>query len=321
MTRKGETKAVDIVGHPGETAMSEMTHADSRPTMITNPAPVLLDTPAPDDNCEGGDPSPASWLAVWEVIRSVTSSLQIEEILREILEGMRRILGLEKVALGLVNAERGREEIKLGIGWRPQDVAGVVWPVSESESIWRNFVERPEPLLIDPGRYQNLPAGILELFDGPFWKVPLTNKGEVVGSIMGSSGSRPLQRSQVPFLQVLAEAAAIAIENARLYYDVLRSKEALQQAQARLIETERLAAIGQLAISINHEINNPLCTINMSTQLLRGELARRAPDLLERVEVIEKAAERIADVTRRVAEIKRAKTKEYLNNKEMLDLS
>lgn len=301
--------------------MSEMTHAESRPIIPSHPAALLLDEAAGTGDAIARTEITDSWLAVWEVIRSVTSSLQIEEILHEILEGMRRIFGLEKVALGLVNTERGREEIKLGIGWPPEEVAGVVWPVVATEGIWRDLIEELEPVLIDPRKHQDLPSGILQLFHDPFWKVPLTSKGEVVGTIMGSAGARSLSQSQIPFLQVLAEAAAIAIENARLYYDVLRSKEALQQAQARLLETERLAAIGQLAISINHEINNPLCTINMSTQLLRAELARRAPDLVERVEVIEKAAERIADVTRRVTEIKRTRTKEYLRDKKMLDLS
>lgn len=260
------------------------------------------------------------WRAVWEVIRSITSTLEVQETLQRVLHGIQEILGYRRAALGLVNQPRRREEIKLSVGWPAENVKGVVWPL-QGDRIWELLVARGQPILIDAARFPDLPEGIRQMFSGPFWKVPLVSKGDLIGSIMADAADASEKPGDVELLATLSEAAAIAVENAQLYYDVLRSREELQQAQDRLVEAERLAVIGQLAAGINHEINNPLCTIAMSTQLLRQECRRKAPELLERIDVIDAAVERIMQVTRKVAELKRSKTKEYLPQKEMLDLS
>src|SRR5262249_23924175 len=66
-----------------------------------------------------------------------------------------------------------------------------------------------------------------------------------------------------------ADQAAIAIENARLFDEVQQrtrelshSLEELRAAQDRLIQTEKLASLGQLTAGIAHEIKNPLNFIN-----------------------------------------------------------
>ncbi|HRR57295.1 MAG TPA: hypothetical protein P5057_10035, partial [Acidobacteriota bacterium] len=69
------------------------------------------------------------WRAVWEVIRSITSTLEVQETLQRVLHGIQEILGYRRAALGLVNQPRRREEIKLSVGWPAENVKGVVWPL------------------------------------------------------------------------------------------------------------------------------------------------------------------------------------------------
>ena len=87
--------------------------------------------------------------------------------------------------------------------------------------------------------------------------------------------------------ELLAERAAIAIDNYNLYHkqqdfnqaleaEVAKRTAQLQQAQAKLVEKEKLAAIGQFASMIVHEIRNPTTTILMGlTSLQKLDLDRR----------------------------------------------
>jgi two-component system NtrC family sensor kinase len=100
--------------------------------------------------------------------------------------------------------------------------------------------------------------------------VPLLQSGRAIGSIViyrtepGAFTAR-----QLALLQTFADQAVIAIENARLFDELqARTKELaaslddLRIAQDRLIQTEKLASLGQLTAGIAHEIKNPLNFVN-----------------------------------------------------------
>ena len=72
-------------------------------------------------------------------------------------------------------------------------------------------------------------------------------------------------------LTTLATQAAIAIESARLIGDLQQSLHDLQMAQAQLVQSDKLSAIGQLIAGVAHEINNPLTAIMGYAQLLQME--------------------------------------------------
>lgn len=78
-------------------------------------------------------------------------------------------------------------------------------------------------------------------------------------------------------LSLLASQAAVAIRNAQLFSeaqrlsgDLQQSLEDLQQAQALLIQSEKLSALGELIAGVAHELNNPLTAVMGYAQLLQG---------------------------------------------------
>lgn len=94
----------------------------------------------------------------------------------------------------------------------------------------------------------------------------------------------------------------------------------IKRLQAKLLESERLAAITNLAVSVNHEINNPLCSILGNTQLILMEKERLDPRMVKGLKNIEKETVRIREVARRLARISKPVLKEYIDGKEMIDI-
>lgn len=98
------------------------------------------------------------------------------------------------------------------------------------------------------------------------------------------------------------------------------SNTVLQTTQASLVEKERLAAVGELTVAINHEINNPLATILGNAQLLQLLLSNADPKITRKLELIVSECRRIANVTHRLRNLDTIEVTEYVNNERMIDI-
>ncbi|GAB4138773.1 MAG: hypothetical protein Fur0046_13490 [Cyanobacteria bacterium J069] len=137
--------------------------------------------------------------------------------------------------------------------------------------------------------------------------VPLrTPQGDTIGTICSFNHKpRSFCQDEIRTVELFAERAAVAIANYRLYEEQQRFNEMLEAevvkrtrelraAQSALLEQERLAAIGEFAAMIVHEIRNPLTTVKMGLKAFeRLDLAD--PDRL-RLMLASEEADRLEDL-------------------------
>jgi PAS domain S-box-containing protein len=138
--------------------------------------------------------------------------------------------------------------------------------------------------------------------------VPLLSQAESIGlMVLAYEADQVVGDGYFDLALTIGAQIAIAFANMYLYADLQRALQHEREARAQAVQAEKLAAIGRLAASVAHELNNPLQAIQNSLYLVRheGALDKQAQDDLD---VALTESRRMADLIERMRETYRPTT-------------
>lgn len=154
--------------------------------------------------------------------------------------------------------------------------------------------------------------------------VPLVVADHFIGAVIFVNQREDSFRDKdVKLLSIIGNQMALSIE--RLNYQrrleegnqaLLRAQEELRSAQEKVLNDEKLAAVRQLAASINHEINNPLSVITGNVEYLIYVGKGLDEKVIARLKIIETEALRIAEINRRLLDIQTLTSEAYVKDDE-----
>ena len=144
-------------------------------------------------------------------------------------------------------------------------------------------------------------AGLLP--EGEQMSIPL-RAGEQMLGLLYIVSSRLFSENDRLVLESLAGVLSSVLLNARRYQQLQERIEAQKMAEKKFVESARLAAVGEIAAGVAHELNNPLTTIAGFTELVLDDLPDDAR-ARENMQLVLQEARRARDVVRRLLDFSR----------------
>jgi two-component system sensor histidine kinase HydH len=127
-----------------------------------------------------------------------------------------------------------------------------------------------------------------------FATMPMFAEGRVIGllAVDNLTDNREITQRDLHLLSMLANLAGMVVEKARLYNSIDRVNRELTAIRERMVEAETMAALGEMAAGLAHEIRNPLVSIGGFTRRIRKKVGPDSP-LTMYLDVIIQEVERL----------------------------
>ena len=237
--------------------------------------------------------------ALRDTAAAIIGSLDLDDVLDRVLDNVGRVVPHDAANIMLVESGVAR-----AARWRGYDrVANNQLPArrfSVADTLpLRQMAESHQPLIIAQtssySGWLTLPGSrAVQSFIG----APIRFKRKLLGFInLESSTAGFFKAEYADRLQVFANQAAAALENARLHQLEQEEFQRLQQTQAAAMQSEKMEALGRLAASLAGAIEKPLETMRHAVQQAR-EPARDPAQYQDNWQAVEREIERLDQITR-----------------------
>lgn len=247
-----------------------------------------------------------------QVIQSCTKP---ENTYNSVLKLLEELVDFEFAALFIYSDELEKLNLVASKGHAVDLIQPVSFDMGNGLSAWVAKQKRPI-LLSELHRGKILGKNPVR----SFLSIPLLLGDKIIGVMnFGHIRAGSFTKHNLQVLTIAAGQLSVIIERS-LYFNRLaeknrqleRTNHQLQIAQDALVERERLAAVGEVAVTVNHEINNPLTVIIGNAELLLKDLADSDKKARKKVEHIVAESKRIAQITRALRKIDKPVSEDYL---------
>ncbi len=237
---------------------------------------------------------------------TVSSSLDLNEVLNSTIDEMLEILGPDCVRIYLLDDKKEILNLAAHRGFSPgfieknhmrsrrvgDGLLGKTVLTRETEVV--DNLSRPEDPYVDSIAEEGILSTVY---------VPLVLKGEPVGVMCVCSRSEfEFSEDYVEFLTAIGNQIGMAVRNAMLYEGANRAYQELKEVQEQVLRSEKLASLGKLSATIAHEINNPIAAVLTYVKLMM-KLVKRGHFSQDRAEDISRYLGTMASEMTRCGEI------------------
>jgi signal transduction histidine kinase len=236
--------------------------------------------------------------ALGEVSQAVNSTLELQTVLSTIVTKAVQLSGTEAGAIYVFDELQRELHLRATYGMDRELIDALTQRhIGLDDPNVAPTVEQPEPIQVadlteEPPSEINqitLRAGFRARLIAPL----LRGKDFVGMLVVRRRAPGAFSQNTVDLIKTFAAQSAVAIENARLFKDVETSLEDLRTAQDRLVQTQKLASLGQLTAGIAHEIKNPLNFVNNFS----GVSAELIDELKEALSKVKADTNTLAEIT------------------------
>jgi signal transduction histidine kinase len=208
--------------------------------------------------------------------RDITSTLDLDTILNTVYENVNELMDATIFGIGIYKQEEEVIEYRLAIEqgkrYKPyqrkmSDKAQLaVWCIENKKEVFVNDIEKESSEYlanINLTAISRLEDGSIPQVPNSLIYLPLQVKDKIIGLISVQSYKKnAYTQHHLDILKTLASYTSAALYNAQSYESLQQALNELKLTQEQLIQSEKMASLGELTAGIAHEIQNPLNFVN-----------------------------------------------------------
>lgn len=253
--------------------------------------------------------------AISEACREIADALDLDRTLRRVMEKAIETLPMDAGAVFQLDAATQNYRVVVTHNLSVEHASQITFEFDEGVPGW--VVRHRQPLVVDNAATDaRVHPRVVRDGVQSVLAIPLIARERVVGvlNLYSKSRKHAFDADAVRLAQVFADQAAVFVENARLVDQlraaaaelearVERRTEQLRASQAQVVRSAKLAAVGRVAATIAHEVNNPLQAIALQLQLIDADAL--AGESSRRLVIVQSELTRIASLVQRMLDFQR----------------